>query len=46
MTACHIARFGDETGFTSALKTLLPNHTDGLSPEAEDVLNPYPADDQ
>ena len=41
MTAYHIARFGGETSFTSAL---LPNHTDGLTPEAVDVIKDYVLD--
>jgi len=44
MTAYHIARFGGETSFTSALLSLLPNHTDGLTPEAIDVMKDYVLD--
>jgi hypothetical protein len=43
-TARHIARFGGETSFTSAFLTLLPNHTEGLSREAEDVIKDHVLD--
>jgi len=43
-TARHIARFGGETSFTSAFLTLLPNHTERLSREAEDVIKDYALD--
>ena len=43
-TAGRIARFGGETSFTSAFLTLLPNHTEGLSREAEDVIKDHVLD--
>ena len=43
-TARHIARFGGETSFTAAFLTLLPNHTEGLSPEAEDLIKDHVLD--
>ena len=44
VTACHIARFGGEPSFTSAFLTLLPNHTEELSREAEDVIKDHVLD--
>src|SRR5258708_23123344 len=44
LTAYHIARYGGETSYTSALLSLLPNHTDGLTPEAVDVTKDYVLD--
>ena len=43
-TAYHIARFGGEASFTSALLSLLPNHTDGHTPEVVDVIKDYVLD--
>ena len=43
-TAYHIARFGGEASFTSALLSLLPNHTHGHTPEVVDVIKDYVLD--